>query len=349
MAVSRIVVLVIASISLIATTARAQDDAEKARRGSVARRLAALSQKGTPPAEGELPPALDAAGGGAGGNVAVAALSGIALLQSGSTPDAGPHRAQLNRCLDVVLKSSQASGLLASDNRQGPMYGHGFGMLFLSEAYVRSKDDAVRKRILAALEKAVALTEKTQNQEGGWRYQPKLLDADVSVTVGQLNGLLAAKAAGVRVSADVVKKAGDYVASCQNDDGGFKYMPHLGGGSGLPRSAAALCALQHAGAGTPQQRDKAVAFVAKFAPDAAARQDTGYVFYGHYYVAQALLAAGGEHRTKTSAAFREALVNRQHDDGSWTGDFDNTYATSMALIALQMPDGWLKVLEPKKP
>jgi hypothetical protein len=278
--------------------------------------------------------------------VAVASLSGIAFLQSGSTPDAGPYREQVDACLDFVLASARDDGLLLAGNvAQAPMYGHGFGMLFLAEAYARSKDEAARKRILPVLEKAVALSEKAQNKEGGWRYQPKPFDADVSVTVGQLNGLLAAKAAGVRVPDEVLKKAGDYVASCQNDDGGFSYMAHGGGGgnSGLPRTAAALAALQHAGAATPAQRDKAVAFVAKFA-DPGQDDRSGHVFYSHYYVAQAMLAAGGEHRTKTAAAFRDALVKRQEADGAWSGDFSKTYATAMALIALQMPDRWLTVL-----
>jgi hypothetical protein len=251
----------------------------------------------------------------------------------------------VNACLEFVLASQREDGLLAADATQGPMYGHGFGMLFLAEAYARSKDEPLRKRVLPVLEKAVALSEKAQNKEGGWRYQPKPYDADVSVTVGQLNGLLAAKAAGVRVDDDVLKKAADYVTSCQNDDGGFSYMAHGGGGgnSGVPRSAAALAALRHAGAATPAQSDKAVAFIAKSA-DPNDLDRSGHVFYGHYYLAQALPAAGGGGRAKTATAFRDALVRRQEPDGAWSGDFSKTYSTAMALIALQMPDRWLTVL-----
>jgi len=327
-------------ICLLALPANAQAPGgaagERARREAVAKGLDSLAGIWTP----------EAADRNRQEGVAVASLSGIAFLQSGSTPGEGPYREQVNVCLDFVLATQRDDGLLLAGNvAQAPMYGHGFGMLFLAEAYARSKDEAARKRILLVLAKAVALSEKAQNKEGGWRYQPKPFDADVSVTVGQLNGLLAAKAAGVRVSDDVLKKAADYVTSCQNDDGGFSYMAHGGGGgnSGLPRTAAALAALQHAGAATPARRDKAVAFLGKFA---ASGQDdrSGHVFYGHYYVAQALLAAGGEHRTKTAAAFREALVRRQEPDGGWSGDFSKTYSTAMALIALQMPDRWLTVL-----
>jgi len=343
MAASRIAAVVLASVSLMATavSAQAPDAAtgDKARREAVAKGLAFLSDAW----RGDV-----REGPKVGGGTAIASLSGIAFLQSGSTTDGGPYQREVNKCLELVLASAQGSGLLAADATQGPMYGHGFGMLFLSEAYARAKDDAVKKRILPVLGKAVALSEKSQNEEGGWRYQPVPYDADVSVTVGQLNGLLAAKAAGVRVSDDVRKKAGDYVVSCQNPDGGFSYMAHGRGNSGLPRSAAALSALQHADAATREQRDKAVAFVAKFAKPDADAWANGHAFYGQYYLAQALLAAGGEHRTKTSAAFRDLLLKRQQDDGSWTGDIDKTYDTSMALIALQMPDRWLTVLAPRK-
>jgi len=339
MAATRITTIVILSwlvpVAALAQ-ARVESAGERARREAVAKGLDFLSGAWTGEARG-----LNKQAG-----VAMASLSGIAFLQSGSTPDDGPYRGDVNACLDLVLKSQRDDGLLASDATQGPMYGHGFGMLFLAEAYARSEDDAVRRRILPVLEKAVTLTEKAQNREGGWRYQPRPLDADVSVTVGQINGLLAAKAAGVRVDDAVLRKATEYVQSCQNDDGGFSYMARRGGGgnSGFPRSAAALAALQHAGAATAEQRAKAVAFVARFAAPDGGRREDGHVFYGHYYVAQALLAAGGEHRTRTAAAFRDALVKRQSDDGSWVGDFSTTYATSAALVALQMPDRWLTVL-----
>jgi hypothetical protein len=341
----RILATLVLASSVIATGARAQvadAAADKARRDAVGRGLAYLGEVWKADAG-------DPLDNSNGGGVAVASLSGIVFLQSGSAPDAGPYRAQVNRCLDYVLTSSRDNGLLAADQPpQGPMYGHGFGMLFLSEAYVRSKDDAARKRILPVLEKAVTLAEKAQNKEGGWRYQPVPYDADVSVTVGQLNGLLAAKAAGVRVSPEVLTKASDYVKSCQNDDGGFSYMAHRGN-SGLPRSAAALAALQHAGAATPAQRDKAVAYIAKVTnPDESRPPNEGHVFYAQYYLSQALTAAGGNDESKTSAAFRDRLIKQQRENGSWTGDFNDTYSTAMALIALQMPDGWLTVLAPKK-
>jgi hypothetical protein len=344
MPASRLPILALVSLCVLTVAARAQapaDNPEKARKDAAARGLAVLAKDWAP----DRGPAAQPGGGAP---VAVASLSGIAFFQAGSTQAGGPYQAPLNACLDLVLAGSGEGGLLASGNTQGPMYGHGFGMLFLAEALARAPDDASRRRIRPVLEKAVALSEKAQNKEGGWRYRPVPSDADVSVTVGQLNGLLAAKGAGVRVSPDVLKKALDYVRSCQNDDGGFSYMSGHKGNSGLPRTAAALAALEHAGAATPAQRDKALKFITKAAAAREMHWTEGHVFYGHYYAAQALDAAGGEHRAKVAAAFRDDLITRQQPDGSWTGDFDKTYATAMAVIALQIPDAWLTVLPAKK-
>ena len=50
--------------------------------------------------------------------------------------------------------------------------------LFLAEIYGMTGDEAVKEK----LQKAVKLIQKTQNREGGWRYQPVPYDADISVT-----------------------------------------------------------------------------------------------------------------------------------------------------------------------
>ena len=127
----------------------------------------------------------------------------------------------------------------------GPMYGHGFATLFLGEVYGMTGDESVKEK----LQKAVRLIQKTQNREGGWRYQPVPYDADISVTICQVMALRAARDAGIKVEKDVIDKAIKYVRSCQNPDGGFSYMASQGGGggSGFARSAAGVAALYYAG------------------------------------------------------------------------------------------------------
>src|SRR5262249_6514262 len=151
-------------------------------------------------------------------------LAGLAFLASGSTTANGPYAEQLWAIELHVLASQDASGLLTSMD-QGPMYEHGYAMLFLAECQMKHPETRVRD----ALGKAVSLTETAINSEGGWRYRPEPLDADISVTACQLNALLATRAAGVDVNQKTIDRALAYVRKCQNPDGGFSYMAGQGG------------------------------------------------------------------------------------------------------------------------
>ena len=73
------------------------------------------------------------------------------------------------------------------------MYGHGFATLFLAEVYGMHPDPDLRQKLV----KAVKLIINTQNDEGGWRYQPERREADISVTICQVMALRAARNAGI--------------------------------------------------------------------------------------------------------------------------------------------------------
>ena len=105
----------------------------------------------------------------AAGTSGVTAICCLAFMANGELPGRGEYGHVVQKGLDYVLANAQESGLIASENvSHGPMYGHGFATLFLGEIYGMSKDDDVRD----ALVKAVRLIIKSQNREGGWRYQP---------------------------------------------------------------------------------------------------------------------------------------------------------------------------------
>ena len=114
------------------------------------------------------------------------------------------------------------------------MYGHGFATLFLAQVYGMTKRDDIRRK----LSDAIRLIVRTQNHEGGWRYQPRPEDADVSVTVCQIMALRAARNAGIHAPKSTRDRCVEYIKKCQNDDGGFRYMLE-GSGSQFARSADA--------------------------------------------------------------------------------------------------------------
>ncbi len=143
------------------------------------------------------------------------------------------------------------------------------------------------------------LIEKTQNAEGGWRYNPVPADADISVTICQIMGLRAARDSGINVNKETIDEAIKYVRSCQNPDGGFSYIARQGSGSMFPRSAAGVASLFYAGIYEGDEIDKGLKYLKNNMMSGGAPGFgggfAGFYFYGHYYGSQAMFLAGGEY------------------------------------------------------
>src|SRR4029079_12783028 len=216
---------------------------------------------------------------------------------------------EVQNCLDFVLNSCTESGLIASDMTQGPMYGHGFATLFLAEVYGMTGDESVKEK----LQKAVKLIQKTQNREGGWRYQPVPYDADISVTICQVMALRAARDAGIKVEKATIDNAIKYVTACQNPDGGFSYMAREGGGggSGFARSAAGGATLYYAGVFEGKDIERGLNYLKQFTPANAAGNGDGHYYYGQYYAVQAMFLAGGDYWASWYPAIRNQLITSQ--------------------------------------
>lgn len=271
---------------------------------------------------------------GYGRNVAVCALAGMAWLSGGSTPDRGPYGEQVSRVTDFLLDHTDESGFISSEGAasHGPMYGHGFATLFLAEVYGMSPRDDLRDK----LARAVDLIVRTQNDEGGWRYQPRRADADLSVTICQVMALRAARNAGLKVPNETVNKCVEYVRRSQNPDGGFRYML-MGGDSQFPRSAAGVVALYSAGIYEGPEIDRGLKYLDQFVPRQDMANRDAHFFYGQYYGVQAMWQAGGKRWDRWYPAVRTTLLALQQADGSWTDPICAEYGTAMATIVLQMP------------
>ena len=272
----------------------------------------------------------------------VVSLGGLAFLSSGSSPGRGTYGSEINLCIDYVLAASRQSGFInVSDSQShGPMYGHGFATLFLAECYGMSP----RKDIREKLEKAVRLIIASQNKEGGWRYDPEPNEADVSVTVCQMMALRAARNSGLFVPKDTVDRCVEYVKRCQNDDGGFRYQLVRKSSSQFARSSAGLVALYSAGVYEGPEITKALGYLQQH-PPRGFFVDPHY-YYGHYYAAQAMYQAGGEHWEQWFPLVRDQLVKDQIVDGSWTDQtLSNEYATAMSLVVLQVANNYLPIFQ----
>ncbi len=280
--------------------------------------------------------------GGYSRNVAVCSLSGMAFMSAGSTPDRGPYGMVVQKCVDFILDHCQESGFIVvpGTSSHGPMYGHGFATLFLAETYGMTMRPDIREK----LSKAVELIVQTQNQEGGWRYQPQRRDADLSVTISQVMALRAARNAGIYVPNEAIDRCIDYVKRSQNADGGFMYMLQ-GGQSAFPRSAAGVVALYSAGIYEGPEIQKGLDYLMSYLPRGGAFGRESHYFYGHYYAVQAMWHAGGEEWPRWYQAIRDELVVRQRKDGAWMDSICPEYGTAMSCIILQMPNNYLPIFQ----
>jgi len=280
------------------------------------------------------------------GNVGIAALAGLALLSSGSTPGRGPYGLAINRVIDYLISCCTPTGYIIEPDSQvvSPMYGHGFATTFLAEALGMSERDELSK----VVRKAVALILQSQNDEGGWRYFPTPNDADVSVTVCQLMALRAARNTGISVSKDTIDRGIQYIEKCQNPDGGFRYRIFDAQESRFARSAAALVALYTSGVHEGATLDRGRAYLRQSLPGSRSSYEHEFYFYGHYYAVQAAWHAGGELWEIWYPAIRTELLQRQSADGRWSDIrewFGSEFTTAMALIVLQTPNHLLPIFD----
>lgn len=288
------------------------------------------------------------AGSGYGATAAITSLAGLAMMANGNLPGRGKYGDNVRRALDFIRKNQQESGLFTASATQGEMYSHGFSTLFVAEVYGMTGDDDIKEN----LQKAVHLIERAQNFEGGWRYQPMPIDADISVTICQVMALRAARDAGIKVQASVIDNAIAYVRRCQNPDGGFRYQADHPSESGFARTAAGTASLYYMGIFSDNAVTRGLDYLSRFLPRAGAvgLEENGRFFYGQYYAVQAMFLAGGKYWQQWYPGIRDKLISQQdHDTGLWTSEVDPDYCTAMALIILQVPDRYLPVFNGKGP
>jgi hypothetical protein len=294
------------------------------------------------------------------GNVAVTSLAAMAFMAAGHQPNRGAHGKIVTDALRFVLTQENRAregrpgrfpGFLHNPfaTPHGPMYGHGFGTLFLAEISGMVHEKALREEVRTKLNLAVQLILNAQNAEGGWRYDPDSKDADLSVTVCQIMALRAARNAGIGVPKSKVDNCIGYVKACQDRMlGSFRYQKHVVGGgmgAGFARTAAGVSALYSAGVYKGDEITKGLDFLKHNKPNGGPQPDMHY-FYGHYYAVQAMWTAGGEYWKDWYPYIREELISRQNNDGSWEDQIKcRDYSTAMACIILQIPNNYLPILQ----
>jgi hypothetical protein len=304
------------------------------------------------------------------------ALAGMALLMDGNTMREGKYADNVRRAVNWFLERSQRNGLLGNPNNpteaQRYMYGHGFGLLFLASVYGEEEDGELRKKLEDVLTRAVLFTGKAQTNRGGWGYVSAADGQgfdEGSVTITQMQGLRAARNAGISVPPKIIDNAKKYLEDCTTEDGGIIYSLAQGGramrgGERPPLTAAAIACGFASGEYDSKLPKKWITFCRTRIPSISQGNRFGHDEYTHYYYAQAIYILGEDRYAKmfpksnksewlTWSAYRkstfEALIRLQDKEtGKWEGSgnwghIGPVYATSVFLTIMQLDKGVLPI------
>lgn len=288
------------------------------------------------------------------GHVGVTALAGMAFLAGGNLPNRGRYGKQVTLVTRYLTSQVGESGFVTDSGTR--MYSHAFATLFLAEVYGVDRN----KEIKLALEKAVHIIVDCQNAHGAWRYNPFSKEADLSVTVCQLQALRAARNIGIRVPVSCIDQAVQYVRDSQTDSGrakGLFYYKIHGRGSynkntQFAINAAAVTALNSAGIYERRLLAPAIDFLIE---EVDAVQEWFphhfYFWYGNYYACQALYHSEGLIRDHCFRDYyrgmRKHLLADQREDGRWLNTVGpgDVFATAVACIVLQVPKQYLPIFQ----
>lgn len=279
----------------------------------------------------------------------------LAFLSQGHLPNQGKYGVEMTRATRFLLASQRQDGYLVGSSG-GNMYCHGMATLALAELWGMTGDQEIKPALKKAVDLIIGCQCRSPKGEGGWRYTPTPIEADISVTIMQVMALRAAKNGGIHVPDDTLDKAIKYVMRCRNaQSGGFAYQP--GSPPGFARTAAGICVLQltmkydtrDLG---PQQlkekaaRQKAITEGVKYL--GKAKDARIHYWYGQYYAAHALHQVGGKEWSDYYKSMRQTLLQKQSADGSWASfqqEVGPIYNTAIAVIILSVPQNCLPIFQ----
>jgi len=305
---------------------------------------------------------------GAGGEYVIpsTSLAGMAFLCEGSTMREGKYRDNLRRAVNFLLDKAQPNGLLANPQLRGEsgryMYGHGFALMFLSCCVGEEENAEKRKKLVQVCEKAAKYSWEAQTNRGGWGYVSAKDGSNFdegSVTITQIQGLRAARNAGIIVPNDCIKNAQAYLKASTNSSGGITYsLAYGGGGDGRPALTAAACCCGHS---FGDYKSDLVKKWIKFCVNGGLKDygqgaRMGHDEYTHYYWSQVVYVLGNDRYKQlfpeassdeivTWKEYRkglfEVLKSSQSPDGSWssgswTGSVGAVWVTGVFLTMLQL-------------
>jgi hypothetical protein len=275
----------------------------------------------------------DLAGENWGRDVGIVGLAGMAFLSAGSMPGKGPYGVPLEKCVSYLFALANDDGFITQQSvgNHHRMASHALAAQFLA----RCDAQPPRRALERAVETAVDVIARSQNDDGGWSYEPVKGDSAVPVTACQVSALEAARRSGCPVQPELFDRAARFLIRCQNPDGGFR-STQADGASAYDRTAAAVAALQIAWPPDSQELARGLAYLARNL-EFAVRERSGSFYVDCLFTNWVMSRVDEQHFWAWYAAMRSELMRRREDDGSWRDNLGRERATAIACMALLLP------------
>jgi hypothetical protein len=278
---------------------------------------------------------------------AMTGMAGIAFLAEGSTTSQGKYAPNIRAAVDFLISKSRRNGLIGDDNDDRYIYGHGFGLLFLSQVFGEEEDEARREDLVDVMTRAIRFCGESQTSKGGWGYVSARDGNDFdegSTTITQVQALRGCRNAGMLVPREIIERGIEYIRLCAINDGagGIQYNIH-GGGGRPPISAAAIVCLFDAGEYDDVFVPNLLQYSDRHLSNIGNTSD-GFWHYAHYYYSQVKYRQGGREWEEYRNRLFRRLINEQNNDGSWSrGPVGRVYLTANNLTILQLENAALPI------
>jgi len=294
--------------------------------------------------------------------VAVTALTALAFMAAGHSPDRGPYGKVVRRAVEYLLgradrDAGSSYGYIASSSDNfSKMHGHGYATLALAEAYGMSPRTSLGDRLRDTLPAAVAAIERSQGTSGGWWYGPeRSASHEGSVTICLVQALRAARNAGIRVDPTKIALAEGYVRDSQVTEPGpthglFRYQIGLDRTS-IALTAAAISTLNATGEYGSKEIDIGIDAIWRGLYERESgledAQNARYPYYERLYLAQAFWQHDDiRHFQRWIADELPRVIADQRPDGSWfSREYGTAYATASNCLFLSLPEGVLPIFQ----
>lgn len=295
--------------------------------------------------------------------VPITALGALALLAQVEELDRLELLRRVDNACGFLLSQKTAMGYISSV-REG-MFGHAFGCLLLAERCSRDREWFHRGEVESALD----FCWTSQNQDGGWGYEPGQRCSEIVVSLCVLCALRSGERAGFAVDEKKMRAAEAYIAlhrtrvdpkDLDPECGLFFYVPGIGRSkeslrtTSYPITAAAMAVLLPSLARGDPMIAHCVDYLLGQRPYLKSRLPIEDPYHSLFCATQFFADLGGEPWKKWKESALKELADRQAEDGSWARKFTPKdpcfygpyYATALSVLCLSAGKQRLTLFRP---